>query len=79
MEKDILQELKYDLERERDLNSQIDLVIVAADMLCAEVQQDAWDFFRVELNDALMGTKNITDMLRQLERNLRDIKIKVIL
>ena len=79
MEKDILIELKYDLDRERDLDQQIDLVIVAADMLCAETQQSAWEFFRSELTEALIGNKNITDMLRQLEKNLQNIKIKVMI
>lgn len=46
-------------------------------MLCAETQQDAWKFFRTELNNALIGNKSITDMLQTLEQNLRNIKIKV--
>lgn len=79
MEKELIQELKYDLDREKDIEKQIDLVIVTADMLCAETQQDAWEFFRTELNDALIGNKNITDMLRTLEKNLRTVKIKVMI
>lgn len=79
MEKDIIIELKYDLDRETDLNCQIDLVVIASDMLCAETQQCAWEFFRSELTTALIGNKNITDMLRQLEENLKDIKIKVMI
>jgi len=78
MEKDILQELMYDLEREKDLNSQINLVIQAADMLCDDNPEDAWEFFRAELNKALTSNKNITTCLNTLEKNLSGVKIKII-
>ena len=79
MEKEILQELMYDLDREKNLNSQINLVIEASEMLCDENTEDAWEFFRNELNVALTSNKNITTCLNTLEKNLKGVKIKVIL
>ena len=41
MEKEILQELMYDLDREKGLISQINLVVAAADKLCGDEAEDA--------------------------------------
>lgn len=79
MERELIQELMYDLDREKDLNSQINLVIVAADTFHEETAEDAWEFFRSELNIALTANKNITTCLKTLENNLKGVKIKVIL
>ena len=78
MEKDIIQELMYDLERERDLNNQINLVVDAADFLCDEKAEDAWEFFRAELNVALTSNKNISTCLNTLEKNLKGVKIRIV-
>lgn len=77
MEKDIIQELMYDLERERDLNNQINLIVEASDFLCGESAEDAWEFFRAELNVALTSNKNISTCLNTLEKNLKGVKIRL--
>lgn len=63
MEKELIQELKYDLDREKDIEKQIDLIVMASDMLCPETQQDAWEFFRTELNRALKGNQHADPFL----------------
>lgn len=87
MEKEILQELMYDLSREKDLNNQIHLVITAAEFFVdidSDVE-DAWAFFRSELNIALTSNKNktfspssISTCLTTLENNLKGVKIKIL-
>ena len=79
MERELIQELMYDLDRERAINSKINLVVEAADTLCGEDSLDAWEFFRSELNIALTGNNNITKCLNTLENNLKGVRIKVLL
>jgi len=79
MEKELIQELMYDLGREKDMNKQIDLIIICADMLCDETQIDAWEFFYQEFNEALI--KKPTDIIaavRSMEKSLRGLTIKVL-
>lgn len=79
MERELIQELMYDLEREKNIDKQVDMIIVCADMLCAETQEDAWEFFYHEFNEALKKEpKDVVAAIRRMEQSLRGLKIKLL-